>query len=214
MPSSVITPKMEYNETTWIVSHVNLGSILPGHSAIVIEGILSRDLHDSFISKNAKRKAGVYIVQTDIKAIVLGKQSSFAETSIGSVVNQTGAIREVRLFEYTPRNYAECSGISHYVNSQRVIQLIEEIEREKAVVDDFWQRAEIGPEPTREEVEAFIKANPYQTYGNHLFFGNSKKGINCTEWCNSKLRILGVAPGSLEDNMPKPKISSGQCIIL
>ncbi len=213
MPNSVITPKMEYNETTWVVSHVNLGGLIPGHSAIIIEGVLSPALHTSFLSTGSRRP-GVYIAQTDITALVLGKQSSLSESSVSSITNQTGVIREVRLFQYTERDYSACSGVSHYVNSQRVINLIESIEREKSVVAEFWQRFDMGDQPSVDQINAFIKANPYQTYGNHLFFGKTSKGINCTEWCNIKLKELGIAPGLLEDNMPKPKISSGQCIIL
>ena len=215
MPNSVVTPRMEYNETSWIVSHVNLREIIPGHSALIIEGVLSQDKHAVFIAKDSKRKPGTYILQTDIKAIPLGKQNSLTELSLGSIANQTGVISEVRLFEYTENDYSRCVGApSYYVQSQRVIQLIEEIEREQAIVNEFWQRYGIDSALTCEEVNSFIKENSYQTYGNHLFFGNATKGINCTEWCNNKLKVLGISPGLLENNMPKPKISAGQCLIL
>ncbi len=203
MPNSVINPKMEYNETTWVVSHVNLGGLIPGHSAIIIEGVLSPDLHASFLGTGSRRP-GVYFAQTDITALVLGKQSSLSESSIGSITNQTGVIREVRLFQYTKRDYSACSGVSHYASSQRVISLIENIEREKSVVDEFWQGLEIGDHPSIDQINDFIKAYPYQTYGNHLFFGKANKGINCTEWCNIKLKELGIAPGLMIENMPKP----------
>lgn len=202
MPNSLITPKMEYTETTWIVSHVNLGGMIPGHSALLIEGVLPG--------------GRMYIAQMDMTAVILGEGSAMSRTSVGSLTNQKGVIREVRVFESeTPgRDYTECSGASHYITPAKAREMIENIKTQQREVAGFWARHESDIPPTDIEIQAFVDKHKYQTYGKHLFFGKKGGGINCTEWCNDKLRTVGVAPGYISDNFPKPKISSGKCCVM
>ncbi len=177
---------LEFSEDVWIVSILNTGDKLLGHSVIVVEGVIRTG--PGLMNKQ------LFVGQYDIQAELDEEQKN--------LVNKTGRIVEVRCFPsnfppsasdpmgYT-RDYSGFSSHSEIADRGLVERMIKSI---------------------REDSEKCKRGEhiPYQLVGLKHPIGSKDGGHNCTSWSIEKLAIAGVTINSLS----KPSKAVKSCLIL
>jgi hypothetical protein len=188
MPQSRINETYEYNENIWIISVVNTtGSIVAGHTAIVVEGLEKMD--------------GIY------EKPFIGQYDIAANAEEESCINVKGYITKIKCFENeeNKRDYAKekYPALSYYVEPIKAKEMIRSVKEDALKTK---QAMTIG---------SYVDLLRYQKLGkNHLLtqlLGDPLNGDNCTGWCLEKLAIAGVGNGN---GKPKPFWQAGQCIFL
>ena len=206
---SRINPKYIITPEKWVISVMNTGSILGGHSVMVIEGI------GQYSERVGLFGNGFFVNQYDIRAIVFESGSSSAS-------NCKGIISEVRCFEGNEhtRDYSKFPAKSHYCDPNRAKEMIYSIHQDKQKVESFMKEIHNienieTKEAQQERLAALLSSEDkylkYQTRGAHGILTKISDGDNCAGWCNEKLAIAGIGDGT---QLPKPKIAAGQCVIL
>lgn len=203
MKTSKINSQFQFGEEIWCVSVINTGVKLGGHSVLVVEGL----------KRGVKNFPELFVGQYDIRARTFSPPKSVLE-------NAKGLLTEVRCFEENEykRNYSEYKGKSYLVTPNNVNQMIASIKADKEKVDKFMQelnKIEVEDAHNQDEklTALFSKEENYLKYqqlGKHSVFTDPQEGDNCAGWCNEKLAVAGVGDGK---EKPKPKISSGECVI-
>lgn len=232
MPLSLINPTngsgpFEYSEDSFVISHLNRGPYLPGHSALLVEGMqMSADTGQlvPFI--------GCY----DIMAIALEAETSPLQST-------RGIVTDVRCFEggEATVDYSTATGRSYIATRQMAKLMIESIKKDRGKLYDIFRKYfnskgmdfdEMkdssdhhylrGREGTKIKIDVIGKEGimeifsneelRYQKRGKFAFFTSENEGDNCTGWCNRKLAEIGLANAQ---EYPKPKVGAGNsCAIL
>lgn len=171
---SHFNPSMIASSTNFIVTALNGGPSLGGHSFIVVEGV-----------QGGERFIGQYDIQADVTQPE--QISSIVAALPGPLqtvfLNRQGSIREVRVYESAShgRNYSTMTHTSWPVPATAATAMIGKIKLQKWVIEAL---AEDGiPSPF-----------PYQENGAHTFIqGNA--GENCATWTRKMLEEAGINPG-------------------
>jgi hypothetical protein len=228
--ASAISSGYRYNEQMWVVSILNTGARLGGHSVLVVEGIRGND---------------VFLGSYDILARALPDQNGAGLFSSFENINRKGYISQVRVFENTKPvvvahtekttegvvlvtagvppifasltthetpvqnmgrfDYSQYPAQSYYIPAAKAEEMIVAIKLDKSVCEkaDAGQGPGNGPDKT--------EYPPYQMLGKDSMFTNPENGDNCAGWCLKKLAIAGIGDGT---GKPMPAKATGQCTIL
>lgn len=190
MPKSVINVNYSFDKDVFVVSVLNIGSKLTGHSVLIVEGIAIENEYGFF-------KDSLFIGQYDILCRPYVMQ--------GSSMNTKGFITDIRMFEShdVKRDYSQYTAKSYYITSQNCKVMLASIQADKAKVERLKNMIEVG-EISEDNVDsAFINKHGFLEY--HLI------GNNCADWCVDKLRIAGVNITALYG---KPEIIAGGCNVI
>jgi hypothetical protein len=180
MPKSQLNG-VELTLTRWVVSVVNTGSILAGHSAIVIEGLKQRE--EGRLSGGSELFYGFY----DIRAAV------WPDEQKKSSVTQTGYVYKVTVKQ--DNKYPEGVDMSRYyaksweVAPARANKVIAAIlaDRDKILaIDDGYGE---GGHPDKSRYPA------WSLLGMNDVFGDRGKGMNCTNYCAAWLYAAEIGNG-------------------
>ncbi len=191
---SEVNESFHYNAEEWLVSVLNTGDKLGGHSIVVVEGLKKADI--SSVSLQFEPHLEKFVGQYEISAV--------SEDAPSSSLNPKGYICNVKCTETKevtrPGGYKQFPSRSYKVDAEDASKMITSIKEDEQIC--LRARRGEGAYP------------PYQKLGtDHPFvrlIGNVNDGHSCASWCARKLEI---ATGG-KHNGAKPKISAGQCLIL
>ena len=215
---SIINPDLEVTQDLWVVSAINSGPALAGHSVIVLEGIRP--------PQGGNLYAQPFTIKTDIRAGVAGDQNSSTSTdhtpsssSAGSSSNSSlsgttgssltppcnnprGIITRIDIKNSDERDWRPLDYRNNTKRSWLVRHEDAEIMMRQIVADR--QRVRLSMVGDAEPI-------PYQFLGAGHPFARADGGHNCASWVQEKLAVAGVdAAGK-----PKPeKVAGGGCVIL
>ena len=201
MPNSAVDPKFQYSDTVWVVSNINTGSKLAGHSVIVVEGIKKTQEDNN----NNNIFAETFVGQYDIKCKEYVVQSKS--------INLQGYIHRVDIHEAktATREYKQYSHRSYCVTPEKAQEMISAIKEDRQKVDRLKQMIEEGKILEGNIDAQFIKKNgflEYQLAGKSPFLADEGAGDNCASWTANKLKIAGIGDGS------KKKPEPGPCLVM
>jgi hypothetical protein len=214
MPQSKVNARYEFSKTKWVVSLLNAGSPLGGHSFIVVEGLRTAASGED--------------------ELFVGKYEIFADMKDGypELQNLKGYITEVKVREgnvYSTdparydaeRIYGATSSRSSYVMPAAAQAMIDTIKADKARTDtvmaefyDAHARGDTTPFLTMPHITSRLM--PYQSAGSKRICARDE-GHNCTTWAEEKLAICDLAPGNhvLDSIKAMPEThAGGRCAIL
>jgi len=162
MPKSKVSEDFTFNEEVWVVSILNTGAKMSGHSVILVEGI---------------KDGAAFVRQCDITAELLPEETK-------SIIrepfrNVKGKINQVRIFEsYHPTlEYDKKSSRSVYADPESVLLMLNAIEQDR----DTTIKAQRGE-------GLYLQ---YEYSGRYSMF-SSGAADNCPTWCYEKLKIAGI----------------------
>lgn len=166
---SRINSAYEFKEDLWVISLINTGTILGGHSKIVIEGIKENSL---------------YIVECH--AMVIPDENEDNESSLPQAFRNTkGTLRPLisekdnYKDEQKLTQYSTSTSTSYYIAPANADLIINEVKKQ---IEEF-------------NTGNYM---PYQYSGdNRIKFFGSNDGHNCTTWAESILKIGGIERGAL-----------------
>lgn len=112
-----------FDKDSWLVSVLNTGDKLSGHSVLVVEGIRMNPI----TSRNE-----LFVKQYDIQAELYQEQTDF--------INRKGKIVEVRCFEGYSRELSIYPSRSYNVNPIKAKEMIKSIEQDIAICEKAKKR--------------------------------------------------------------------------
>lgn len=179
MRKSQVNARFEFDEDIWVVSVLNTGAATGGHAILVVEGM---------------QAAQLFVGQYDIRA-----QGSPAPGSSVNIIGQINNvfIRESNNYSY-PGGYQKLSSQSFTMDARCFPDLKASILADKDITDK-----------ANTSGSGHIK---YELVGSkgvlHALFGSDYGGINCAEWCQRKLKVIGLDAGKLAEKVPMPQKST------
>lgn len=202
---STVNKAYEVSTTLWAISVLNTGSLLTGHSVIVVEG-LKED--DSFFPKR-------FIGHYDIKAKPFEGQSSLGNTK-GFISKVTIEENEKVTFE-GKEDYYRFHSKTYYRSPLEAKAMIESIKKDKQLVAPYkekrdTEKANAPKNITNLALEEYLQSKigepplKYQLVGKNSLLADDGAGDNCAGWVLEKLAIANIGDGS---GKPKPAITVG-----
>jgi hypothetical protein len=182
---SRLDKEIEIDEKYWAVSLVNTGSVLGGHSAIIVEGL---------------QKVGPRLCDTelfygfyDIKACVYDEEKSTFN------VNKKGYIYRVTVHEgsqYPAQDITKYLSRTQLVTVESARRMIADIKTDRQAILDKEKAQHKDCEPGGLLDKSLYPQ--YELIGVDSIFGSKGRGMNCANWCADKLLIAGIGNGSLK----------------
>ena len=204
MPNSILKENYVFDDSKWVVSLLNTGAKLGGHTLILVEGTIS---------------GNKFIGQYDIKATLNPEEK---ESSIPFFAkNAKGFIHLVEVHEGDSyvRKYQQNSKIiavdmskrfeisssrSWYVLPAKVQEMIDSIKEDMRYVASITEQIEnlkdaffsLDDDKKKNDILLEMQGHypRYQVAGIDRFFGeiDNNGGHNCATWCIEKLSLCGV----------------------
>lgn len=173
-----------FDETTWVITVLNTGTRLAGHSVIVIEGQNKNPITN---------KIENFIGQYDIKFTPYTLQeSSF---------NIKGYISAVDIFEnsHSTRDYSRYTAKSYPVDAMKAKEMIRSIKADQVKTEQLIRMIESGS-VQEESIDSYFIQNQgffeYQLMGKSSYLADDGAGDNCAGWVLAKLAVAGIGDGS------------------
>lgn len=220
MTKSVINPKFEFDSKTWVISVINTGGVLNGHSVLLVEGMKRTQGSSMFPEEK------LFVGQYDIFAATVDhpgvpdmeEQKGLSdylssinqdEGSLGKLKpllkNQKGVIVKIRTFpeKLTDDSKGYTRDYSAHLHKTRTYYA--KADKAQIMLESIYrQAAEIKEIVARQDFAALPK---YQLYGNHHPFTDSADdGINCANFCYENMALAEAGPRwhELSSKPPKP----------
>lgn len=192
MPKSRLKEDGELSTELWVVSVVNTGSILAGHSAIIIEGLKPKE--DRMVGGN-ELFYGFY----DIRATM-----NPGDEKISSVL-QTGYVHKIEVKELN--HYPELKDISRYyarsweIKPERAHKIIAAIKKDRndlLAIDDGYAP---GSHPDKSRYPKWSVLGMESIVGDLL-----GRGMNCTNYCANWLKAGDIGTHGKKPSSPMCRV--------
>jgi hypothetical protein len=201
--NSRVKPKESFSEKSYLVSLLNVGSILEGHSMILIEGLVpspttSLSLEDTPLLSESNTYSGTLFnnnANSNTPSLYIRQYDVFAEFNDDKekLFNKKGYISLIRCFKsYGEKEYEKFTSSTWLVSRDNALEIAKSIEEDEKKMEN------------EEKI-------PYHYLPkNHFLSSKDDDGMNCTEWCKLKLAAGGIKVKAKFDKDKPEKAAKGE----